>query len=51
MKIIHKSSKLVAIGSVKTLSKDRLDKIFIDKFLYNRLADSHIPLKETLITA
>jgi len=32
-----------AIGSVKTSSKDRIDKIFIDKFLYNRLTDSQTP--------
>ena len=32
-----------AFGSVKTSSKDRLDKIFIDKFLYNRLTDSDTP--------
>lgn len=32
-----------AFGSVKTSSKDRLDKIFVDKFLYNRLTDSDIP--------
>ena len=32
-----------AIGSVKTSSKDRLDKIFIDKFLYNRLTDLQTP--------
>lgn len=32
-----------AIGSVKTSSKDRLDKIFIDKFLYNRLTDTDTP--------
>lgn len=32
-----------AFGSVKTSSKDRLDKIFIDKFLYNRLTDSNTP--------
>ncbi len=32
-----------AIGSVKTSSKDRLDKIFIDKFLYNRLTDTKTP--------
>ena len=31
------------IGSVKTSSKDRLDKIFMDKFLYNRLAETDIP--------
>jgi len=32
-----------AIGSVKTSSKDRIDKIFIDKFLYNRLTDMNTP--------
>ncbi len=32
-----------AIGSVKTSSKDRIDKIFIDKFLYNRLTDTDTP--------
>lgn len=32
-----------AIGSVKTSSKDRIDKIFIDKFLYNRLTNQDVP--------
>jgi len=32
-----------AIGSVKTSSKDRIDKIFVDKFLYNRLTDKETP--------
>jgi len=32
-----------AIGSVKTSSKDRIDKIFIDKFLFNKLTDSSTP--------
>ncbi len=32
-----------AIGSVKTSSKDRIDKIFIDKFLYNRLTNTETP--------
>jgi hypothetical protein len=31
------------IGSVKTTSKDRIDKIFIDKFLYNKLTETSIP--------
>ncbi|HFJ9457584.1 hypothetical protein B1R38_27010 [Bacillus cereus] len=31
------------IGSVKTTSKDRIDKIFVDKFLYSRLTDTHTP--------
>lgn len=32
-----------AIGSVKTSSKDRVNKIFIDKFLYNKLTDTKTP--------
>lgn len=32
-----------AIGSVKTSSKDRLDKIFIDKYLFNKLTDMETP--------
>ncbi len=35
--IIEENGEVRAIGSVKTSSKDRIDKIFIDKFLYNRL--------------
>lgn len=31
------------IGSVKTSSKDRIDKIFVDKFLFNRLTATAIP--------
>ncbi|MDR1325417.1 MAG: hypothetical protein LBK00_05210 [Treponema sp.] len=41
--IIEKDNEVKAIGSVKTSSKDRLDKIFIDKFLYNRLANIETP--------
>ncbi|MDR0587757.1 MAG: hypothetical protein LBG61_02090 [Burkholderiales bacterium] len=41
--IIEHGRDLKAIGSVKTSSKDRLDKIFIDKFLYNRLTNSETP--------
>jgi len=41
--IIEQDNELKAIGSVKTSSKDRLDKIFIDKFLYNRLTNSETP--------
>lgn len=42
--LIIKSGELVkAIGSVKTSSKDRLDKIFIDKFLFNKLSGKDIP--------
>ena len=31
------------IGSVKTSSKDRIDKVFIDKFLYNQIKKTDIP--------
>jgi len=41
--IIENGEELVAIGSVKTSSKDRLDKIFIDKFLHNRLTGIDTP--------
>lgn len=41
--IVEKQGQLRAIGSVKTSSKDRLDKIFVDKFLYNRLTNGTTP--------
>jgi len=41
--IIKHGEILKAIGSVKTSSKDRLDKIFIDKFLYNKLTETSVP--------
>ena len=41
--IVEELGQVRAIGSVKTSSKDRLDKIFIDKFLYNRLTNSTTP--------
>jgi hypothetical protein len=42
--LIVKSGELVKIiGSVKTSSKDRLDKIFIDKFLLARLTGKDVP--------
>lgn len=41
--IIKDGGDLKAIGSVKTSSKDRIDKIFIDKYLYNKLTESTIP--------
>lgn len=31
------------IGSVKTSSKDRIDKVFIDKFIYNQIKKADIP--------
>lgn len=41
--IIKVDDATKAIGSVKTSSKDRIDKIFIDKILYNRLTDTDTP--------
>lgn len=41
--IIERDKEVVAIGSVKTSSKDRIDKIFVDKFLYNRLLGIETP--------
>lgn len=41
--LLKKHNKLKVIGSVKTSSKDRIDKVFMDKFLYNRLTDTAIP--------
>jgi hypothetical protein len=41
--IIEKGNDIKVIGSIKTSSKDRLDKIFIDKFLYNRLTEKATP--------
>lgn len=41
--LISKERELKVIGSVKTSSKDRIDKIFMDKFLYNKLTDTALP--------
>lgn len=41
--LITVEGDLKVIGSVKTSSKDRLDKIFMDKFLYQKLTDSSLP--------
>jgi len=41
--LLSKNDALKVIGSVKTSSKDRIDKIFMDKFLYSRLTDTEIP--------
>ncbi len=42
--LIVKEGEIVQmIGSVKTSSKDRLAKIFIDKFLFSRLTGTQIP--------
>lgn len=41
--IIEKDEDVKVIGSIKTSSKDRIDKIFIDKFLYNKLTEKNTP--------
>ena len=41
--MLEVSGELKVIGSVKTSSKDRVDKIFIDKFLYDRLTGTAVP--------
>lgn len=41
--LLSKQGELKIIGSVKTSSKDRIDKVFMDKFLYNRLTDTALP--------
>lgn len=41
--LLSKDSELKIIGSVKTSSKDRIDKVFMDKFLYGRLTDTSLP--------
>lgn len=41
--IVKKDDEFKVIGSIKTSSKDRIDKIFIDKFLYNKLTEKAIP--------
>ena len=41
--VIRFQNDVKIIGSVKTSSKDRIDKIFMDKFLYSRLAETDIP--------
>ncbi|WP_395008200.1 hypothetical protein [Undibacterium sp.] len=41
--LLSKEDELKIIGSVKTSSKDRIDKVFMDKFLYNRLTGTALP--------
>jgi len=41
--IIENADETKLIGSIKTSSKDRIDKIFIDKFLYNKLTEKPTP--------
>ncbi len=41
--IIERDEEVKLIGSIKTSSKDRIGKIFIDKFFYCKLTDTNIP--------
>ena len=41
--ILSHEGEVKVIGSVKTSSKDRIDKVFIDKFLYSKLTESELP--------
>jgi len=41
--IVRVDGAIKAIGGVKTSSKDRLGKIFVDKFLYSRLTETEVP--------
>lgn len=41
--LISNNNELKILGSVKTSSKDRIDKIFVDKFLYNKLTNTALP--------
>lgn len=41
--VIRRDGHLKVLGSVKTSSKDRIDKIFIDKFLYSKLTETQLP--------
>jgi hypothetical protein len=41
--LLYQGEQLKVIGSVKTSSKDRIDKIFMDKFLYGKLTETALP--------
>lgn len=41
--LLSQAGELKVIGSVKTSSKDRIDKVFLDKFLYSRLTGTELP--------
>ena len=41
--IIEEGNEIKLIGSIKTSSKDRIGKIFVDKFLYNKLTEKQTP--------
>jgi hypothetical protein len=41
--IVREGELVRMIGSVKTSSKDRIGKIFVDKFLFHRLTEKNVP--------
>jgi hypothetical protein len=41
--IVENAGVIKLLGSIKTSSKDRIDKIFIDKYLYNKFTSSQTP--------
>ncbi len=41
--LVSKDEELKIIGSVKTSSKDRIDKVFMDKFFYDKLTGTALP--------
>ncbi|WP_405372301.1 MULTISPECIES: hypothetical protein [unclassified Microbacterium] len=41
--IVEAAGEVKIIGSVKTSSKDRMAKVFVDQFLYNRLTETSTP--------
>lgn len=41
--ILSYEGEVKVIGSIKTSSKDRIDKVFIDKFMYSKLTESDLP--------
>ena len=41
--IVEEDGKFKMLGTIKTSSKDRLDKVFVDKFLYSRLTNTTVP--------
>ncbi len=41
--VVEKQGDIKILGSIKTSSKDRIDKIFIDKFLYSKLTNTNVP--------
>jgi len=41
--VVTDNDRVVLIGSVKTSSKDRIDKVFLDKFLFSKLSETDVP--------